>query len=256
LCSGHGDWAAHKAKTNPDTNWVTVELMVDRVYSGWTKAVMDGVLEKTQNLVCVGGDASTFVSSRDLTPDQCADSIYINYPEPSPFDGDEDCLIDGESETHWEIKPSSRSLLRTNFLLQCHRILKDKGTISILTDNKDFAVRVAAQFEIMQDFFEADLPADPAPAIAPTPATPAAASSTTVTTTTTAAASSSASSSAFNPSLRTKKPKTALPIPPAPQPRYITTAVPKEYTGSGSFFDRLWKNGGFDDRYFLNFVKK
>ena len=38
VCSGNGDWIISQALANTDSNWISLELRNDRVYSNFTKA--------------------------------------------------------------------------------------------------------------------------------------------------------------------------------------------------------------------------
>ena len=37
ICSGHGDWIVERAKNDPHSNWVGLEIRHERVYQIWSK---------------------------------------------------------------------------------------------------------------------------------------------------------------------------------------------------------------------------
>lgn len=75
VCSGLGDWVVQHAESEPECDWVAVELRRDRVFQIWSKMVM----RELTNLLVLGGDAHAIV--RNSVASQTVDEVWINFPE-------------------------------------------------------------------------------------------------------------------------------------------------------------------------------
>lgn len=74
--SGNGDWICRQARDSPETDWVAVELRVERAFEIWSKIEFEGI----RNLVVICGNAHR-VFAQFCSPDSL-DGVYINYPTP------------------------------------------------------------------------------------------------------------------------------------------------------------------------------
>ncbi|KYQ99785.1 hypothetical protein DLAC_03731 [Tieghemostelium lacteum] len=117
ICSGHGHWIIERAAQDMDTDWISVEIRYDRVFQIWSKMIM----EQIDNLYILGGEAHTSV--KDIVPSDTLDEVYINYPNPPVWSG-------------------SERLINEKFLIEINRILKTQGTLTIVTDNKQYSDQI------------------------------------------------------------------------------------------------------------------
>ncbi|OQR82167.1 hypothetical protein THRCLA_11094 [Thraustotheca clavata] len=118
VCSGAGEWIVSQAKKD-DANWVALEIRHDRTYQIFTQAVF----EQVDNLCIIGGDATKVIPNH-LTA-ELVDFMFINFPEPPQQTG-------GDSS-------QAKHLLTKEFFGDCVRLLKPKGRLTIVTDNKWYA---------------------------------------------------------------------------------------------------------------------
>jgi pentatricopeptide repeat protein len=130
ICSGHGDWIVERAKNDPHSNWVGLEIRHERVYQIWSKMRF----EQLDNLMIIGGEAhATFKS---CIPDECLQEAYVNYPDPPV----------------WE--HSKQRLLNAQFLTQINRALKPDQALVVVTDDEGYGKSVIKEFESLTDIFE------------------------------------------------------------------------------------------------------
>jgi tRNA G46 methylase TrmB len=122
LCSGHGEWVVAQAKSDPSSRWIAVELRHDRVVSTVTHMHLDNV----NNLAVVGGDASVVLRNH-VVPDSI-DRIFVNHPEPPERSGE---------------SSQGSHLLTPDFFDSMRMILREAGTLTIVTDNLPYAVALA-----------------------------------------------------------------------------------------------------------------
>lgn len=120
-CTGNGAWIIDKAKSNPDRNWVAVEIQFERVRKIWSKMRNENIT----NLFIVSGEALTF--TRDYVPDQSFAAIYINFPDPWPKD-----------------KHAKKRLLQEPFISEMARVLRPGGTATIATDHPGYTAQICA----------------------------------------------------------------------------------------------------------------
>lgn len=118
-CSGNGDWIIERAKQNPNQNWIGVEKQFKRVRKIWSKRENNHL----ENLLIVCGEACTF-SKYYLKPD-VIDHSYINFPDPWPKD-----------------KHAKHRLIKTSFLDVLKQILKNKASLTVVTDDVDYKQQV------------------------------------------------------------------------------------------------------------------
>lgn len=60
ICSGAGEWAIAQAKSDPGSNWITLELRHDRVYQTFARSVLSSV----DNMCILCGDAMKILTQR------------------------------------------------------------------------------------------------------------------------------------------------------------------------------------------------
>jgi len=128
-CSGNGDWIVEKAKQYPYKNWIAVEKRFDRVRKIWAKAKN---LSLT-NLLIVSGEALTF--TLHYLPNQSIEEAYINFPDPWP-----------------KSKHAKNRLIQNPFLNELARILKPGKSMSIVTDDRNYATQTVSLFCAHKDF--------------------------------------------------------------------------------------------------------
>jgi len=80
LGSGSGDWIVRKARQDPSTNFLSVELRSDRVWHTFARTVLLSSISPIDNLCIVGADSSSFLSTQ--IGEGTISAIYINHPEP------------------------------------------------------------------------------------------------------------------------------------------------------------------------------
>eukprot|EP01132_Coremiostelium_polycephalum_P004914 gene4914-6125_t len=118
ICSGHGHWITEKAaQESIDTDWISVEIRYDRIFQIWSKMV----LESIDNLSIIGGEA--YSSIKNTIPNDILDEVYINYPNPPVWEG-------------------AFRLINHDFLVDIHRCLKKDGTLTIVTDDKQYSEQI------------------------------------------------------------------------------------------------------------------
>jgi len=115
-CSGNGRWVVHQALNDPESNWVSVEKRFVRVRKIWSKIKNCSL----KNLFCICGEALN--STKRYLPSDSVSEIYINFPDPWP-----------------KKKHAKYRLIQAPFIDEMHRILKDKGTITLVTDDEAYS---------------------------------------------------------------------------------------------------------------------
>lgn len=127
--SGSGDWAVQQCMNDNCSQWVTVELRADRVFSAWTKRTFRAV--DPSQLTLVAGDARKVLGS---CPKGYFDEIYVNFPEPPTFYDD------------------PTRLYNAHMLEEIRRILGHHGLFIFVTDDGRLAHDVACQLHNMGTF--------------------------------------------------------------------------------------------------------
>lgn len=112
FCAGNGTWIAEKARAEPEKNWVAVEMRFDRVQKIWSKIQNLSL----SNLFIVCGEAYNF--AHYFVPKASVQEIYINFPDPWP-----------------KRRHEKHRLMKTTFLDELALILKEKGSVTFVTDD-------------------------------------------------------------------------------------------------------------------------
>jgi tRNA (guanine-N7-)-methyltransferase len=115
-CSGNGTWIAEKAKAHPEINWVAVEMRFDRVKKNWSKIKNHSL----SNMIVIFGEA--YQATSKYFPSNSVESVYINFPDPWP-----------------KSKHAKNRLIQDPFTEELRRILKDKGTLTFVTDDEPYS---------------------------------------------------------------------------------------------------------------------
>lgn len=115
-CSGNGSWIVEKAKNDPNSNWLAVEMQFERARLIWARA-------KNANLT---NFAVAFAEGVELTrrffPAASVDEIYVNFPDPWP-----------------KRRHAKHRVIRPEFVEQLARIIPSKGIATLVTDNEDYS---------------------------------------------------------------------------------------------------------------------
>ncbi|HRW58836.1 MAG TPA: tRNA (guanine(46)-N(7))-methyltransferase TrmB [Chlamydiales bacterium] len=136
FCSGNGQWIIEKALTNPQINWVAVEIRFDRVRKIWVKMKNLGI----KNLFIIFGDAKSYVEH--YLDDNSIDHSYVNFPDPWPKE-----------------KHAKNRLIEESFLKGLSKKLKMRAPLLMVTDDFDTKDRMIEEALASQKF----TPAYPAP---------------------------------------------------------------------------------------------
>ena len=124
ICAGNGDWAVAQAKADPDSDWVALELRHDRVYSIFSRAVLEGA----SNLCAMGGDAARVVR-RNLRAGSVS-HVFVNFPEPPHHSGN-------------EAADNRHHLLTPSFFKRVHAALEPGGGLTLFSDNHRYMQTLA-----------------------------------------------------------------------------------------------------------------
>lgn len=134
-CSGNGAWIAERAAANPNINWVAVEIKLGRTRKIWSKIKN----LKLDNLIVINGEGK--LATEWYFPKKSVDSIYINFPDPWP-------------KRHH----AKNRIVNPSFVEALHKILKDNGEVTIVTDDPSFSEWTLKIFK-NSSLFECSLPA-------------------------------------------------------------------------------------------------
>ena len=169
-----GDKGAEDSGGRGRGHWVSLELRCDRVYSTFTRNVLKRFIhslsadtqrseaggrveaagEMRSNLLILGGDANSILNSH--FPPGRVSSIHINHPEPPERTGhfkdgagkSGGGLINCNDSSNWA---SGRHLLTKAFFDSMCSVLKERGTITIVTDNKNYGIQLAREIWLLND---------------------------------------------------------------------------------------------------------
>lgn len=119
FCSGNGEWIIQKAQENPHINWIASEIKFLRVRKIWVKLKQLNL----PNLIVAFGDARELV--RYYLKENSIDQIFINFPDPWPKE-----------------KHAKNRLIQAPFTHQIKKILKEKKTITIVTDHDAYTHQI------------------------------------------------------------------------------------------------------------------
>lgn len=123
FCSGNGDWIAHRAGKDRESNWVAVEKMFDRTRKIWSKAKNFGL----DNLFIICGEA--LLATSLYLPPSSVEEVFVNFPDPWP------------KQRH-----AKHRLIKEPFLNQLERILKPSGLVTLVTDDREYCQQMIQQF--------------------------------------------------------------------------------------------------------------
>lgn len=115
-CSGNGAWVARRAQGHPEANWVAIEKKFVRVRKIWSK-IQNHTLP---NLIAVCGEGLQV--TRHFLPHECADEVFINFPDPWP-----------------KKRHVKHRIVQPTFIAELYRVLKEGGRINFVTDDPDYS---------------------------------------------------------------------------------------------------------------------
>lgn len=115
-CSGNGAWIAERAQAHPDINWVAIEIKFGRTRKIWSKIKN----LKLANLIVINGEGE--LATVHHLPKGSVDAIYINFPDPWP------------KRHHAKYR-----IIKPSFVEAMSKLLKEKGTITLVTDDPGFS---------------------------------------------------------------------------------------------------------------------
>lgn len=114
-CSGNGDWIVEKAKEDPESNWLAVEMRLDRIKKIWSKSENNGC----KNIVIVWAEA--FELTKKYLPPESIDEVFVNFPDPWP-----------------KRKHAIHRLIRKEFLVELARAMKPSSLLTCVTDDEPY----------------------------------------------------------------------------------------------------------------------
>ncbi|MBN2479173.1 MAG: tRNA (guanosine(46)-N7)-methyltransferase TrmB [Parachlamydiales bacterium] len=122
-CSGNGQWIIEKAKSNPNINWIAVEMKRIRVEKIFKKMQMYNL----KNLFIVFGKAEDFTNY--YLSENCVDQVFINFPDPWP-----------------KKKHAKNRIIKPDFIDSLRRILKDSSIVTLVTDDDNYKDQMIEKF--------------------------------------------------------------------------------------------------------------
>lgn len=142
-CSGNGDWVADCALKDPQSNWIAVEKKFERVRKIWAKKKRGNL----SNLITVAGEGYTV--SKYYFRDNSVHEIFINFPDPWP-----------------KTRHAKNRIVQQSFIHEMWRILKEEGTITIVTDDanySEYVIKEMSKFlgfssQFSPPYYKTDLP--------------------------------------------------------------------------------------------------
>jgi tRNA (guanine-N7-)-methyltransferase len=134
-CSGNGEWVINRVKEDPSCLWIAVEKRFDRAKKIWKKKQQ----EQLDNLYLIYGEAKT--ATRAFIKPHAVDEIYINFPDPWP-----------------KRRHDKNRLIKEDFLKELHRILKEKGRITFVSDDLNYIQETKRVFLEYSAFEEEIIP--------------------------------------------------------------------------------------------------
>ncbi len=128
-CSGNGAWIVEKAVESSHCNWVAVEKRFIRCRKIWSK-----MKNRTLgNLSIVNGEALS--TTERYFPSSSVEEVYINFPDPWP-----------------KKKHAKYRLIQPTFIKELARILKNGGTVTVVTDDVPYSEEVIQHFLSSEEF--------------------------------------------------------------------------------------------------------
>lgn len=134
-CSGNGAWIAAKAQSEPETNWVAVEMKFERVRKIWSKIKN----HQLNNLLVVCGEG--FKVTHHYFPSSSVKAVYINFPDPWP-----------------KRRHGKHRIVQPSFMSEIHRVLEPKGSVTLATDDESYS-RSMIDVLMKVPGFQSELPA-------------------------------------------------------------------------------------------------
>jgi tRNA (guanine-N7-)-methyltransferase len=115
-CSGNGAWIASKAISQPNINWVAVEMKFGRTRKIWSKIKKSNL----QNLFIVNGEAEH--ATQSYFSHNSVNEIFINFPDPWP-------------KRHH----AKNRLIKPSFVQAMASLLKENGSVVFVTDDEAYS---------------------------------------------------------------------------------------------------------------------
>jgi tRNA G46 methylase TrmB len=133
VCAGNGEWLVARAAApdaSPSTLWMALEMRHDRALAICARAAM----ARTEGVLVLRGEARAAL--RDCVPAASAASVYVNFPNPPLWSG------------------SRSRLVAEPFLREAARVLRRGGTLTVVTDNAEYAALIAVDVGAVRDVFD------------------------------------------------------------------------------------------------------
>lgn len=128
-CSGNGSWIIDQAKKDPHSNWLAVEKQFYRARLIWAKIKNLGL----DNL------AVALAEGLELTeryiPSSSVEEIFVNFPDPWP-----------------KRRHGKHRIIKEDFVKELSRIIKPKGTATLVTDDEDYSKIMIHEMQKNPDF--------------------------------------------------------------------------------------------------------
>ena len=115
-CSGNGGWVGSKALSDPQINWVGIEMKLGRSRKIWAKIKNF----ELPNLFVINGEG--YHATVNYLPSASVHKIYINFPDPWP-----------------KRRHSKNRIIQPKFLAEMARILIPGGSVLFVTDDPEYS---------------------------------------------------------------------------------------------------------------------
>lgn len=144
---GRGDFLFHLAETNPDAVVVGIEIKRKRV-----DRLIRRIEKRSLKNVCLIQDDARCALPRFFA-DETVDAIHINFPDPWP-----------------KRRHAKNRAVTAGFLVECKRVLKIGGTISIATDDESYVSEITRRIGGIPDLkeYESEICSEEPPDVFPT----------------------------------------------------------------------------------------
>ena len=128
LGSGAGRHLIAQAEQHPDTFWIGFELRYKRVFLTAQRAEKRGL----NNLFVINSDLRTLFA---IFEPETLSAIYVNFPDP------------------WEKKRLRKHrIITTEFMRQCHSLLKPEGIFSFKSDHREYFDQAASTIQSLSEY--------------------------------------------------------------------------------------------------------
>ncbi|MEC7840403.1 MAG: tRNA (guanine(46)-N(7))-methyltransferase TrmB [Chlamydiota bacterium] len=118
-CSGNGAWILERARSNPNINWVAVEIKFNRTRKIWSKIKN----YKLDNLIVICGEG--LYTTKRYFPNNSVAGVFVNFPDPWP-----------------KRKHAKYRLIQSDFVAEVGRITCTGGQFTLVTDDPDYSVQM------------------------------------------------------------------------------------------------------------------